>query len=46
MNGAQLLLENAIRDARCAVRMARRNPGFTLLAVATLALDRVDDSDL
>jgi putative ABC transport system permease protein len=38
MNETQLILESAAHDARFAVRMARRNPGFTLLAVATLAL--------
>lgn len=32
------LLENLVRDLRFAVRMLRRNPGFTAVAVATLAL--------
>jgi putative ABC transport system permease protein len=31
-------LENAVHDSRFAVRLARRNPGFTALAVLTLAL--------
>lgn len=31
-------LENAVHDARFAYRIARRNPGFTALAVLTLAL--------
>jgi len=31
-------IENALQDARFAARMARRNPGFTLLAIVTLAL--------
>jgi putative ABC transport system permease protein len=31
-------LENALHDARFAFRTARRNPGFTAVAVLTLAL--------
>jgi putative ABC transport system permease protein len=31
-------VDNAVHDARFALRMARPNPGFTLLAVATIAL--------
>jgi putative ABC transport system permease protein len=38
MNPLAMWFENIIRDTRFAFRMGRRNPGFTALAVLTLAL--------